>query len=82
MKRYSTPFGVIKSVRQAYSGSSVYITNEQGHEVMMSHKFPYVNGVFERCKKAMENQNEVNIITSTHTNNWSSTKYFCDIEEK
>ena len=81
IQRYSTYFGLIHSVRQADSGSSVYICNERGHEVMMSHNLPHVDVVAQRCINAMGNENEVNIVTSTYTKNSMSAQYFCDIEE-
>jgi len=74
-------FGFISSVRQVCGGSSVYISNDRGHEVMMSNEYEHVDSVAQRCMKAMDNKHEVNIVTSTHVIDWSNAQYFCDIEE-
>ena len=75
-----TAFGVITSVRSDQDGS-LYITNENNHEVKMSDRnkkwFRQIPAVKEKCI-GYKGQ-KVDIITSQTTDDWKPKEYFCDV---
>ncbi|MGS0696724.1 hypothetical protein [Shewanella sp. 0m-4] len=75
-----TTFGVIANVRTDQDGS-LYITNENNHEVKMSDRNKkwsrQIPAVTEKC--ISYKGKKVDIITSQTTDDWKPAEYFCDV---
>ena len=70
-------FGVLKSV-QRDNRDSLWINSTSGHKLEMTAKFPEINSVEAKAKQLVGKA--VRVFTSQVNADWSSLRYFCDLE--
>ena len=78
MKHFTdSHFGVITAV--TLENTYFTITNELGHSVKMTKKFPSWNSVYTQCLAFKDLNVPIDIRTNQWNNAWNTSEYFCKV---